>query len=51
MMTATSGNGESGIRTHGMISHTLALQASPFDHSGISPRYGILTKSLVIYHG
>lgn len=31
------GNGESGIRTHGMISHTHALQACPFDHSGISP--------------
>ena len=30
-------NGESGIRTHGTISHTHALQACPFDRSGISP--------------
>ena len=29
--------GESGIRTHGMNSHTHAFQACPFDHSGISP--------------
>ena len=29
--------GESGIRTHGSLSRTHALQACPFDHSGISP--------------
>jgi hypothetical protein len=34
---ASWGDGESGIRTHGMISHTHAFQACPFDHSGISP--------------
>jgi hypothetical protein len=36
--------GEKGIRTLGTITGTLAFQASPFDHSGISPflRYRLL---------
>ncbi len=29
--------GERGIRTPGTLSGTLAFQASPFNHSGISP--------------
>ncbi len=40
VMACLCSGGENGIRTHGMISHTHALQACPFDHSGISP-YGV----------
>src|SRR6185436_17276494 len=30
--------GESGIRTHGTVSRTLAFEASDFNHSSISPQ-------------
>ncbi len=42
VLAKDSGGGE--IRTHGMVSHTLALQASPFVHSGTPPylNYSIL---------
>ncbi len=32
-------SGQRGIRTLGTVSGTLAFQASPFDHSGICPKY------------
>jgi hypothetical protein len=37
-------SGEKGIRTLGTLAGTLAFQASPFDHSGISPKNPRLKK-------
>ena len=39
---STLAGGEGGIRTHGTVTRTLDFESSPFDHSGTSPRSGVV---------
>lgn len=41
--SARASGGEGGIRTHGTREGSTVFETAPFDHSGTSPRFGVVS--------
>ena len=42
---AGASGGEGGIRTHGTLAGSTVFETAPFDHSGTSPRLGVVVRA------